>query len=398
MAPSQQQLQDIQWLVGPEAAALLQDLAASPTPLHQQVAKLRKRFSSVRTHLLLEQVDLRDRARSKFPAADRLFFTALGLEQSTDAWVANYKARRLHNHMRVADLCCGIGGDLVAIAKQSTSAAAYDRSAAVLCLAEANADALGLSNVKFEAGDAELAQLGEFDAWHVDPDRRPTGKRTTQLQHHSPDQQTLDKLHALCPHAAIKLAPAAEPPESWQAERELEWISRGGQCKQLVVWSGRLSNTPGERRATALSNNGKLLGSVSGPPVATQEWTGNVDSTIYEPDAAVFAACLDGLLSEQLELKRISPESGYLTGPPQVSSPLVSAFAVEEVLPFRVKTIASLLRSRSIGCIELKSRGVDVSLPTLRKQLRLRGDNEATLLLTRIGKKSLAILAKRIAH
>jgi uncharacterized protein (DUF885 family) len=85
---------DYKWLTGSEAAAYLAELAASAEPLHISIERLRRGLSPVKAHLLLEQVELRRRAREKFTSADRMFFTRVGLEQATDEWVARYKAAR----------------------------------------------------------------------------------------------------------------------------------------------------------------------------------------------------------------------------------------------------------------------------------------------------------------
>src|SRR5690348_11971343 len=89
------EIADIEWLTGDEAGRILADLADDTAPLHATVARLRRTFTAERTHLLVEQADLRRRAAAKFTQPERMFFTRLGLEQSTDEWTATYKATRL---------------------------------------------------------------------------------------------------------------------------------------------------------------------------------------------------------------------------------------------------------------------------------------------------------------
>ncbi len=57
---------------------------------------------------------------------------------------------------------------------------------------------------------------------------------------------------------------------------------------------------------------------------------------------------------------------------------------------------ARALRERGIGRLEIKKRGVDIDPATFRTALKLRGEGSATLLMTRIGSKRLAILADRV--
>jgi hypothetical protein len=74
----------------------------------------------------------------------------------------------------------------------------------------------------------------------------------------------------------------------------------------------------------------------------------------------------------------------------------VSSFRVRETLPFETRALAKALRARGIGTLEIKKRGVDVDPAALRTKLGLRGDAAATLLLTRIGARRLAVLADRV--
>jgi len=389
------QLSDYKWLVSDDAAAILTELAGSAAPPHQQLTQLRRSHSPQRAALLVEQVELRRRAAAKFSRPERMFFTRLGLEQATDESVARYKSLRFAKQGRVADICCGVGGDLLALA-DGRPASAVDSCPLTLCLALANARAAGRTDVHAREQDARQTPVAEFSAWHVDPDRRAAGRRTIRIEAHSPDLATLDLLHARQPNAAIKLAPATEPPAHWTSERECEWISRTGECKQLVVWSGELAEHPGSRRATSLSTTGEVQGVVRGAPSPPPPIAAQLGEAIYEPDAALFAADLAGLVAQQHGLRRVSSEGGYLTGPLGVESPLLAGFVIDDLLPLRAKRIAEALRARGLGRLEIKQRGGRVNLPELRKQLKLTGESSGVLLLTRREKKPLAILARRM--
>src|SRR5690606_27367077 len=106
--------------------------------------------------------------------------------------------------------------------------------------------------VDWLCGDVSRAPLEELIAWHIDPDRRAVGRRSTYTAVHEPSDEVIDQLLARNPHAAIKLAPACEPLRHWEERAELEWISRAGECRQLVAWFGALTDSPGTRRATML--------------------------------------------------------------------------------------------------------------------------------------------------
>src|SRR5690606_37552124 len=100
-------------------------------------------------------------------------------------------------------------------------------------------------NASVQVARAEEIPLTDFDAWHIDPDRRPSGKRTTNVELHEPPLEVLERMLADNPNGAIKLAPAAEVPLAWQESAECEWIGSRGECRQLIVWHGKLARDTG---------------------------------------------------------------------------------------------------------------------------------------------------------
>ena len=116
------ELEDYQWLVGPEAERWLNELAAPGTGhcgTHRSIAAGIVRVS----HAFIAGASSACAPReAKFADAPQMFFTAVGLEQATDEWVAGYKASRFPQGL-VAELCCGIGGDLLALVAPRPGAA-----------------------------------------------------------------------------------------------------------------------------------------------------------------------------------------------------------------------------------------------------------------------------------
>ena len=107
---------DIDWLCSAAARPWLEMSQQWTGSRLALLTRLRKDLAPEKARQVAEQVDLRRRAAEKFTHADRMLFTARGLEQATDEVVADYKASRFPAGQRVADLCCGIGGDLIALA------------------------------------------------------------------------------------------------------------------------------------------------------------------------------------------------------------------------------------------------------------------------------------------
>jgi SAM-dependent methyltransferase len=398
---------DYDWLTGAEAAVLLDELAESCEPLHAMAARLRQQCSQTRTHLVLEQLELRRRAAAKFTDADRMFFTPLGLEQATDQWVAEYKAARFAGRRLVADLCCGIGGDLLALVGQG-GVVGVDRSPISTRLAAANVRSVlavdRARSVTLETRDVDGLSLSDVAAaaWHIDPDRRPEGHRTTSLAWCSPDGACIERLLSKVPHAAVKLAPATVVSDIWQRQCELEWISRDRQCRQLVAWHGSLAERPGMRRATVLSgptagDQALAVRSIVGQPRQPMPIIERLDRFVFEPDPAVLAARLTGALAAEHNLSALAAGPTYLTGPQTVADEALASFEVEDVLPLRIRELSRHLRERGVGRLEIKKRGVEVEPEQLRRQLKLRGDRAATLLVTRVAGRPAAIVVHRVS-
>jgi hypothetical protein len=403
---------DYQWLIGAEAARYLEELAARETPLHTLVTRLRRHLSLERTHLLIEQMELRRRAAEKFSNPGRMFFTRTSLEQATDEHVARYKATRFAQKRageqspsasagrpaRIVDLCCGIGGDLIALTERG-SVTAVDRNPIVALLAAANLRSMNY-HAKVVACDVAEFAIDNFSAWHIDPDRRAGGRRTTSLELCEPNLGTMERLLIRAPHAAVKLAPATKVPATWAevaAATELEWISRGGECRQLVAWHGNLAKTPGQRRATILAATpGSPPRTLTGIGDQAVELREQVDQYIFDMDPAVLAAQLKPAIATEHNISALSHGPTYLTGPKAIFDSALTCFRVDEVLPFRAKSLAALLRERRIGRLEIKKRGIEISPEALRRELKLRGDHVATLLVTPVAGRPTAVLASRV--
>ncbi len=389
------QLDDYRWLVSDEAAAWLEQLREATTPLGPLTRQLRKSLTSVRTHLLLEQVALRRRGAVKFQLADRLFFTSRTLEQATDQWIAAEKAGRFPAGPPVVDLCCGIGGDLFALARR-TEVTGVDLDPVHGLFAEANCRALTLPSASIQCADANTMSLSNCAAWHIDPDRRADGQRTIQLTQAQP---SLDEIHGMLRqngNGAIKIAPASPVPPEWSERAERHWIGSGRECRQQVLWFDSLARYPGRHTAQVLHHraaDSRCLVGVPGEPVPQAS---KLRQFICEPHAAVLAAQLTGALASQYDLLGVDSTVAYLTSDRPIIDPMVSCFAVEDVLPLDVRTIRQTIKTRAIGELEVKKRGVALDPVTLLRQLKPRGDQRATLLITPLGGSIRAILGHRV--
>ncbi|MET0303922.1 MAG: SAM-dependent methyltransferase, partial [Microbacteriaceae bacterium] len=163
---------------------------------------------------------------------------------------------------------------------------------------------------------------------------------------------------------------------------------------ELVLWSGVLAR-PGVRRA-ALVVRGDTAYEITSATDAADEPARPLGAFLHEPDGAVIRARLIGDVARSLDAGMLNERIAYLTSDAALTSPFVASFRVREEVPADPKRLGAALRARGIGRLEIKKRGVDIDPAAFRRALKLRGDAEATVFVTRIGAKRVAILADRV--
>ncbi|MEV0013946.1 THUMP-like domain-containing protein [Streptomyces tendae] len=377
-------MNDLDFLLTPEGRALLDEVRDTDPARELAVAtRLRRTHPAELVSAALGQARLRQRAVAKFGAEDagRMFFTPNGVEQSTRASVAAYRAERFAalGVTSVADLCCGIGGDAVALARAGIRVLAVDRDPATAAAARANADALGLGDV-IEVREADVAEVDTagYDAVFVDPARRGGRGRIFDPEAYSPPLSwAVRTARTASRAAALKVAPGI-PHEAVPEDAEAEWISDGGDVKEAVLWFGT-GAAPGAVRATLLPGPRTLPGTgLPDPEVRTP------GRYLYEPDGAVVRAHLVAEVAEDLDGGLIDPTIAYVTADELLPTPYATAYEITDRMPFNVKKLKALLRERGVGTLTVKKRGSAVEPEELRKKVKPQGPNAATVFLTRV--------------
>ncbi|MFI0506206.1 methyltransferase domain-containing protein [Streptomyces albogriseolus] len=378
-------MNDLAPLLTPEGRALL-DEVRDTDPAHELAVatRLRRDHPAELVSAALGQARLRQRAVAKFGAEDaaRMFFTPNGVEQSTRRGVAAYRAERLRaaGVRSVADLCCGIGGDAIALARAGIRVLAVDRDPQTAAAARANADALGLAGL-IEVREADVTEVdtSAYDAVFVDPARRSSKRgRIFDPEAYSPPLSWAVRAALKAPRAAaLKVAPGI-PHEAIPAEAEAEWISDGGDVKEAVLWFG---TAPGTIRATLLPGPRTLVSRGLPDPEVRP-----VGRYLYEPDGAVIRSHLVAEVAEPLDGGLIDPTIAYITADTLNPTPYATAYEITDRLPFNVKKLKALLREREVGVLTVKKRGSAVEPEELRRKAlpKPHGTASVTVFLTRV--------------
>ncbi len=364
----------------------------------------------------LTQSRLRAKGREKFgDFADGMLFTAAGLEQATRLTVG---ARHAHRYTaagctRVADLTCGIGGDAMALSALGLAVVAAEVDELAAAVATVNLRHFPEAEVRHVDGLAlDLAPDGadRVDGVFADPARRTAAgrRRHDPAAYTPPLDDVLDVRHRV-PALGVKVGPAI-PHTAVPDDAEAQWVSVDGDVVEAGLWFGPLApDGPGR---TALVLRGEQATTLRAPEggVPTAD-VGPPGSYLYEPDGAVIRAGLVSLVAERVHGRLLDPTIAYVTSDhlarphgepgdtgeagPDVRA-LATAYRVLDVMPFGLKRLRTALRERGVGRLTIKKRGTAVVPEQLRKQLDLRGDAEATIVLTRVGGAQQVLLVEPV--
>jgi hypothetical protein len=358
-----------------------------PTPKHLQ--KVAGRTSPEAARWAFEQWSLRQRAAAKFSRAGEMLFTREALEQATHEQVAEHRAARFPQGAVVADLTCGIGGDLLALARRGPSTG-YELDPARAAIARHNLAVHGLqAEVREEDG---LAAASSYPYAVADPARRQSGRRTLDPAEFEPNPLLLADLLRGMRLAAIKLSPML-PDDFFRSllrERDrLEFVSFGGECREAVVWLGEEAGqvSPHSVFAAHVESGTQLPGSLDPPATAYDLPTADdPDAFFFEADPAAIRAHALAQLCAAYGLRALGDSNGYLTGPRLVDSPWLKAYRTLAHHPADLKRTRAALAELDASTPELKQRGAKFDLVSLRKQFRREGSRLVAIALWTVGK------------
>jgi hypothetical protein len=299
----------------------------------------------------------------------------------------------------VIDLCCGIGGDAMALREAGLEVVAVDSDPVRAWMCGVNADCRGV-----------CAPVEEFAAWngawfHLDPPRRTEGAiRVYRLEDLSVGP---DVWRGVISHArsgasgdrwggAIKLGPGVDVAEVAAAlgadvPLELEYISENGRMSQAVAWVGRLAGS-GMVRATAIRGDRSM--SIAGEP--GEPAPGALGAYVIEADDALERAGLLDAAGRVFAARSIAPGLGLLTSEEPAESEWFTSFQVLAHMPWNEKRVRAWLRGHDGGIVEVKTRAGSAQPEALQHSLRGEGGTTHTLFVLRIGRAMEAFITRRV--
>ena len=392
----------------------LSDAASLPLTKKSMVADVAhlKETYGDNARALVEVALARRSAAAKFSAAraEQWIMDSDSVQQATPQVVAEFRAAHLLSLgvRDVVDVTCSVGTELAALA-----AAAAGAGRAVPAAPSGQAG-VGAGFQRIIGGDLDPQRVRmarhnvpdvpaiDMDALRpalstsvlapgtvvlADPARRTSSGRVTKLSDLRPRLEDLAAVYSEQGiDTAIKCAPGIDYTEF---DGQVDVVSVDGNVKEACLYTPGLSQCG--RRAV-------MLGVASGQQeiiddhMPEQDKVAEVGKYIVDPDGAVVRAGLVRHYAAKYGLWQLDERIAYLTGP--AVPPGRRGFEVLEQVP--IKHVRKALVARGIGAVEILVRGVDINPDEVRKKWKLKGSEEASVVVTRIGDKAWAFICRAV--
>ncbi|MBO0825450.1 MAG: methyltransferase domain-containing protein, partial [Actinobacteria bacterium] len=276
----------------------------------------------------------------------------------------------------VADLCCGIGGNLIALAAAARQVIAVDADLDTLRFAGHNASAYGARDrVALVCADVRDVHLTpRVGGTFVDPARRARGRRL-RAGSSEPSLPWCFGLADSVPRVCIKSAPGL-PRELVPPGWETEFVATGRALKEALLWSPGFATTT--RRATILPAAATLVSS-PGDPVPV----GEPGEYLLDPNPAVTRAGLVQELGRALGARQLDELTAFLSLDKAVQTPFARTLRIVESMPWHERQMARRLRELGVGAADIRRRGLAGDVEQIHRRLGLQGSRSATIVITR---------------
>lgn len=389
---------------GPLLAAAAEVEAAGVTP--SAVTRLRRDHPDGPIPEALELAGARRRGGAKFEDSTRLLLDRGGVEQATSGTVASWKATRFGSEP-VLDLCCGIGGDAMALARRGPCLG-VDRDPVRAFMASYNA---GIETV---VDDVEAVSI-DRPLVHLDPARRDesSGRRSWRLEDLVPGVDAIRRIVADAEGAAIKLGPGLPmPPPVLHDRQSVSVVAESGRLVQAIVWTGRLARSASVEAVDLPSGR-----TIEGEPAVLRSGAIELEGALLEFHPAVERVGLGShVLHEHLGLEGVDVEPAAGLGLAVVDLARVEqavadgrddwfrAISIDAVVAPRPETVADAIRTSmpTPKQVVVRTRGGAVDADDWTRRLAVLAGPAGTGIVEvhglRLGRRTVAVIGRPIGQ
>ncbi|MGB7325517.1 MAG: class I SAM-dependent methyltransferase [Rubripirellula sp.] len=382
---------------------------AGVTPDAKTITRLRREWGDELAQLMTTSAVLQSKAESKLGPGP-WWVSEKSLQQSTPWQVAQLKSQWMGDRT-VYDLCCGVGGDAIQLARRG-SVVAVDRDETVAAMAKVNLRRHGdAAAASVCCDDVTKVDVPADAAIHIDPDRRAAGRRTSDPDQYEPDWSEVLRMIEPVPSAIIKLAPAAMPEIPPTMNTARVWISLSGSVREQSLLLGEAIGESGlqagHRAAYRSGQDGDWSRFVVSHDQVDEvsEFRGkangakSIGECLVDPDGAIRAAGLTIAFANQNQLRLLGKPSGFLTGDESVAALIADSGmgSVGRVLwsgSADDRKLRREFRSRNVYPETIKVRGSEHDPLALTRRYRSTGERPITLWISRAGDRVYAAITE----
>lgn len=408
-------LEEVDWLVAhPHAVAGAENLALTKSSRVADTATLRREHGE-HARALMELVAARRSAVAGGKVPGDWLVCGDSAQQATPAVVAAERADHIATMLGagtggqaggglvVADVTCSVGTELPHLAGRFGTVLGGDLDPSRLAMARHNMTVTGqdAGRVALVRADAvrPVFAPGAVDVVVADPARRTARGRIRDPKDLLPPLPDLLEAHRGSA-VAVKCAPGIDYGE-W--EGQVDVVSVDGGVKEACLYTPELAAH--ERRAVVFRDGRRRVLTSDDPE---SEEVGRVGRYILDPDGAVVRAGLVRQYAAALGWWRVDPHIAYLsgdsledlsargTGTGTEGAFLPGQRVFEVIEEVQLKKLRPALAALDCGRLEILVRGVDVDPDQLRRKMKLKGGRELTVVLTRIGDASVAVITEEL--
>ncbi len=367
--------------------------------------------------MLAQQIELRARARRRFPNPHQWLWTERSLAQASDWSSAAYKASLFPPQCSVLDACCGAGVDAIALAALA-QVQAVDRDPLMCWLTASNARwqgrALQVENASMSPVAAQ--RYAEQAAYlHIDPDRRSGERRLRDADQFSPPLDEVLGYMTYFRGGIVKIAPATQfpidPVNRLDVPLTRVWLGNHRECRQQLLLFGELAEEAGQLRGAVLA---EPPAAQPNPPAGRQQGAGEAQVQRYVAAARKDAACtqecseyifdlhpvlhaseLHTAWAAEHGLQALGSDGGYYAGSLPLQTPWAQCFELLEEMAWDDRRVRKWLRGADAGVVEVKNRLIRLDAGACQRRYSGRGSREITLLVTQLRGRVRVLAARR---
>lgn len=331
-------------------------------------------------------IKLRNKASEKFCKNEEMFFTSVGLEQATNERISEHVSERFKGKKKVIDLTCGIGGNLIFLAKKVEKIIAVDNNEINLKCATLNSKIYGVDKkIKFILGDAFDNIIEDADAFFIDPSREREGKtKTRSILNSEPNiLKIIPEIFKVTKNLCVKISPAFDYKEiNYLPEApEIEIISEDNVCKVVLLWFGKFKTC--DRRATCIIGN-KIYSYINNPQKKIIKILVAPLTYLYEPNKAIIKAHLIEEVAQEFGFNKINQQTSYLTSENIINhkKELFRIFKIISSNKFSLKKIKNELKEKNIERINIITKRFPQKPEDIYKKIKIKEGGNWFLIIT----------------